>query len=57
MLSSVSMTFPVVMGDSWAVDTFDRGLLIGCCVALICLGVLIVDIIEKKEEAQNNGNT
>jgi len=50
MLSSISMTFPVVMGDSWAVDTLDRVLLIGCCVALVCLGVLVAAIIEKKGE-------
>jgi len=50
MLSSISTTFPVVMGDSWAVDTFERALLIGCCVALVCLGVLVSAIIEKKKE-------
>jgi len=50
MLSSISTTLPVVMGDSWAVDTFDRALLIGCCVALVCLGVLIAAIRDKKRE-------
>ena len=44
------MTLPVVMGDSWAVDTLDRILLIICCVVLVCLGVLIATIIERKKE-------
>ena len=44
------MTLPVVMGDCWIVDTFDRVILIACCVAMVCLGVLIAAIIERKKE-------